>query len=111
MANFYPSLAVSVAVNVFSHFLNVNFTYRLGFTIVPLLLNFFYNRARIEPQFRSIQFLDWVTQDRTAKSKVELDTAGIRALLFSNSEVFRGLTDRSGVLDLAASFEELLKLN
>ncbi len=73
-------------------------------------MNHLINRGRVEPHFRSIQFLDWVAQDRTARSKVELDTAGIRALLVANSEAFKGLANQSGVLDLPAAFEELLRL-
>ena len=101
-----------VAVShVFGHFLNVNFTYRLGLTVVPLLLNLFANRCRVQPHFNSIQFLDWVTQDRTARSKVELDTAGIRSLIQKNQGDLKGLISENGSIDLTRAFDELLTLS
>jgi hypothetical protein len=104
-------LIAAVGVNVFGAMANINYTYRLGFTLLPFALNFYWNRCRVEPYFKSTAFLDWCLQDRTARARVELDSYGLKKYMTKHRSTFEGLADKDGVIDMRKALAELQQLN
>lgn len=106
-----PGLLAALGANVFGLIANVNFTYRVGYTVLPLLINFYANRCSVEPYFKSIAFFDWVAQDRTARARAEVDSYGVRKFMEKNRDSFAGLANKDGVIDIRAALADFQNLN
>jgi hypothetical protein len=106
-----PGILLAGGANVWGLFANVNFTYRLGYTILPIFFNYLVNKCKIQPYFNVIHFYDWVAQDRTARCRAELDSFGLRKYMLANKEAFQPLADSKGVLNVYKALEELQSLN
>lgn len=101
---------MAAGVNVFGAITNMSWTYRLSASVSALLLNFLWNRMCVKPYFNTIQFVDWCIQDRTAKSRVELDTNGVRKFMTIHNDYFIPLAGKDGTLDIEQAFEEFIQL-
>lgn len=101
---------MAAGVNVFGIVTNMSWTYRLSASVAALLVNFMWNRMCVKPYFNTIQFVDWCIQDRTARSRVELDTNGVRKFMTVHNDYFKPLADKDGVLDLEQAFDEFIQL-
>src|SRR3990167_310030 len=90
----YPGIGVAAGVNVFGFVTKISWTYRLSVSVSAILLNFMWNRLCVKPYFNTLQFVDWCLQDRIAKSRVELDTNGVRKFMSVHQDYFKPLANR-----------------
>lgn len=104
-------MAAAVGVNIFGALSNVNYTYRVAFTILPFALNYYWNRCKVEPYFKTTAFLDWCLQDRTARARAELDSYGLKKYMEKHRTSFEGLAGQDGVIDMRRALSELQQLN
>lgn len=89
---------------------NINFSYRIGYALIALSLNALYNMYRVQPIFNTIQFLDYTTQARVARSRAEIETGEGKTYLLENAASFKGLQNKAGLTDIKQAYRELFAL-
>ena len=67
-------LGVGIALNVYASFFNLPYSFRIGFLVIPVVTHILYRGSRTENKVKSLEFLDWLIQYRTARSQIEVDT-------------------------------------
>jgi hypothetical protein len=110
LENYYPGLAAAGGIHLFGHVANINFSYRIGYALIALSLNALYNMYRVQPIFNTIQFLDYTTQARVARSRAEIETGEGKTYLLENAASFKGLQNKAGLTDIKQAYRELFAL-
>lgn len=82
-----------------AHAANTHITYRALLFLIPVTTELVINRTNNRDQFRSIEFLDWCVQNRTARARLELDENGMSNDLRGASEI-----TKDGPLDLKSAY-------
>jgi len=76
----FPTLGfgIGIGLNVYAQMFNLPYSFRLGFLVVPMLAEIIYNVSDVEARIKSLEFLDWLTQYRTAKAQLEFDAPQLK---------------------------------
>lgn len=70
----HGGIAAGVGLNVFAHLFNFSYGLRLGLFVAPVVGAYCWRYIDTNHVHRSIEFLDWLTNYRTAVSRLEFDS-------------------------------------
>eukprot|EP01017_Pseudomicrothorax_dubius_P026973 TRINITY_DN305_c0_g2_i1.p1 TRINITY_DN305_c0_g2~~TRINITY_DN305_c0_g2_i1.p1 ORF type:complete len:231 (+),score=69.30 TRINITY_DN305_c0_g2_i1:94-786(+) len=73
----YRGFAIGLGANVFAHLFNFQYSFRLGFLVLPPLVEYIWVKTGSASYVRSLDFLNWVLELRKAKAQLEVDGASV----------------------------------
>lgn len=66
--------ATGAGLNVFAHFFNYQYSFRLGLFLVPVLADYMIRYMDTSAYTNSAEFLNWLVEYRTARARIEFDS-------------------------------------
>eukprot|EP01017_Pseudomicrothorax_dubius_P026977 TRINITY_DN305_c0_g3_i5.p1 TRINITY_DN305_c0_g3~~TRINITY_DN305_c0_g3_i5.p1 ORF type:complete len:123 (+),score=35.95 TRINITY_DN305_c0_g3_i5:66-434(+) len=103
----YKGIAIGLGANVFAHLFNFQYSFRIGFLILPALVEYAWVWTGSAPYVRSLDFLNWLVEYRRAKAEIETDGG---ALYRRNPLVFQKYTKQIGSKSVYELYDELVTL-
>jgi len=94
-ASFYvpkAGLFSGLGLNVFAHFFNLQYSFRIGLLVVPVLTDYALRKLDTSAYHNSLEFLSWLTEYRTARARLEFDSHKLQERQAQIFQRFRHLT-------------------